>query len=130
MKLKLPGLSLLAIALLACHSDDLFMMKRDDTLSQYAAAIRWGDLEKAVEFQNPAHRTRIDEAWLKNIHVSTYNTVYTKSETGSNILEQTVKINYYIEQEGVEKSITDHQVWRYDNDKKKWMLDTDLPAFR
>ena len=130
MKLKLPGLSLLAIALLACRTDDVFMMKRDETLNQYASAIRWGVMEKALEFQNPAHRTRIDEAWMKNIHVSSYDTIYTKSDSGSNILEQTVKIHYYIEPDGVDKTITDRQVWRYDDDQGKWMLDTALPAFR
>ena len=130
MKLKLPCLTLLTLALLACRTGDLFMMKRDEALNLYASAIRWGSLETAADFQNPAHRTRIDEAWMKNIHVSSYDTIYMKSDSGSNILEQTVKIHYYIEPEGVDKSITDRQVWRYDNDQGKWILDTALPAFR
>ena len=130
MKLKLSGLSLLTLALLACRTDDVFMMRRDEILNQYASAIRWGIMEKALEFQNPAHRTRIDEAWMKNIHISSYDTVYMKSDSGSNILEQIVKIHYFIEPDGVDKSITDRQVWRYDNDQGKWILDTALPAFR
>jgi len=53
-----------------------------------------------------------------------------KAEANSKILEQTVEIRYFNEQVGVEKTITDHQVWRYDEDIGKWMLETDLPAFR
>jgi hypothetical protein len=129
MKLNLLGLSMLATLLFAC-TYDLFMVKRDETLSQYASAIRWGNYEKAVGFQNPARRTRLDEAWLKNIHVATYDTLFLKAETNSKILEQTVEIRYFNEQAGVEKTITDHQVWHFDEDRDKWMLETDLPAFR
>ena len=130
MKCKLPLLYLLTAALFACHSADLFMMKRDDRLSQYASAIRWGAFEKAVEFQSPSHRTRLDLAWLNNIHVSTYDTLNLKEAESSNIIEQTVQIHYFNESVGVEKSIIDRQVWRYDEDKGQWMLETDLPAFR
>ena len=117
------------MVLLACTSD-LFLMKRDDTLNGYGSAIRWGIFEKALEFQNPAHRKRLDEAWLKSVHISSYDTVYLKEDPNSKVVEQTVNIHYYLERDGIDKSITDRQVWRFDDDKNKWMLETDLPAFR
>jgi hypothetical protein len=105
-------------------------MKMEDNMNSYASAIRWGEFEKALQYQNPAKRSRLDLAWLKNIHVASYDVVYKKENLGGNIFEQTVEIRYYNEQIGVEKSLTDRQVWRYDEDKQKLMLETDLPTFR
>jgi hypothetical protein len=131
MKLTLLGVSMSATLLLACtHGGDMFLMKRDEILSRYASAIRWGEFEKAVQFQNPARRTRLDEAWLKNIHVATYDSILVKDDPNSKVVEQTVEIRYFNEQVGVEKIITDRQVWRYYEDLDKWVLETDLPAFR
>ena len=130
MKIKLLGLIILASLLLSCSSGPIGVAKMEDRLSAYGAAIRWGEFEKAMDFQNPAHRTRLDDAWLKNIHVSSYNPLYRKEVEGSNIVEQKVEIRYFIEPFGVEKVLTDRQLWRFDEDKGKWMLETDLPVFR
>ena len=131
MKLNLTGLSVLAMLLLACtHASDVFMMKRDEILNRYASTIRWGEFERAVQFQDPAHRTPLDGAWLKNIHVATYNTLFLNDNPNSNIVEQSVEIRYFIEPDGVEKTITDRQIWRFDEDLGKWLLESDLPAFR
>ncbi len=120
----------MASFLFGCSSGPMSVAKMDDTLSAYGAAIRWGQFEKARDFQNPAHRTRLDEAWLKDIHVSSYNPLYRKEADGSNIFEQKVEIRYFNEQSGVEKVLTNRQLWRFYEDKDKWMLETDLPAFR
>ncbi len=104
--------------------------KMEDTLNSYGAAIRWGQFDKARDFQSPAQRTRLDEAWLKNIHVSSYDPVYRREAEGSKVLEQKVAIRYFNEQDGVEKVLTDRQLWRYYEDKGKWMLETELPVFR
>ncbi len=130
MKIKLPGLTLAAWCLLGCSSGPIHLAKMEDTLGNYGAAIRWGQFEKARDFQTPSHRTRLDEAWLKNIHVSSYAPVYRREAEGSHILEQKVEIRYFNEQDGVEKALTDRQLWRYYEDTGKWMLETDLPDFR
>lgn len=112
------------------HVSDVFMMKRDEIINRYASAIRWGEFEKAAQFQSPAHRTRLDEAWLKNIHIATYKTLYVNENPTSNIVELGVEIRYFIEPSGSEKTITDRQIWRFEDDQDKWMLESPLPAFR
>lgn len=129
MKFNLMALTAGAAILLACTSD-IFLMKRDETLNRYAMAVRWGEFEKAREFQLPAFRKPLDEAWLKNIHISTYDTVFTREDATGKSVEQTVEIHYFNEQAGVEKSLTDRQVWRFDEDAERWVLMTDLPTFR
>ena len=130
MKIALPGPALAAALLSACTSGEIHVVKMEDALNGYATAIRWGQFEKAAQFQDPAKRSRLDLAWLKNIHVATYDTVFKKEDLGGNIFEQTVEIRYFNEQVGVEKSLIDRQVWRYDEEKDKLMLETELPTFR
>jgi hypothetical protein len=127
---NLAGLALLLVMVSGCTSGDVHAVKMEDAMNGYASAIRWGQFEKAAQYQNPAKRSRLDLAWLKNIHVASYDTVYKKEDLGGNIFEQTVEIRYYNEQIGVEKSLTDRQLWRYDEEKGRLMLETDLPAFR
>ncbi len=130
MKFNLPGLALLSLALSACTSGPMSAAFKEDTLNAYGSAIRWGPFDKAVEFQNPAHRTRLDEAWLRNIHVTSYNPLYLKEEDGSKVLEQKVEIRYINDQVGVEQSLVDRQLWRYYEDREKWVLESDIPNFR
>ncbi len=128
MKKLLTILALLALS--ACTSGTISNAKKEDRLSAYGAAIRWGPFEKAQEFQDPAHRKRLDEAWLKDIHVTSYNPLHRKEAEGSSILEQMVEIRYMNEHEGVERSFVDRQTWRYFEPEDNWWLETDLPGFR
>jgi hypothetical protein len=106
------------------------MLKRDEIINRYASAIRWGEFDKAAQFQNPAFRTTPDNVWLKNIHIASYDIVFVDEKPGGKIVENTVQIRYFLESEGIEKSITDHQVWSFDEEFDKWMLNSPLPAFR
>jgi len=130
MKINVFGLAVLALLLSACTSGEIHAVKLEDTMRSYATAIRWGEFEKAMQFQDPAKRHRLDLAWLKNIHVVSYDTVFKKEDMGGNIFEQTVEIRYYIEQVGVEQSLTERELWRYDEEKDKLWLETELPTFR
>ena len=135
MKMKLLALSIVIPVmiplLLSCtHFSDVFMMKRDEVLNHYASAIRWGHFEEAADSQDPARRTPLDLAWLKNIHVSGYDQLHLSEEDDGNTVQQTVEIRYFNELDGTERIITDRQTWHYDDDAGKWRLQTDLPAFR
>ena len=131
MKLHFIGLFILVTLLVSCHhAADVYMLKRDEIINRYASAIRWGEFDKAAQFQNPAFRTVPDKVWLKNIHVASYDIVFVDEKPGGKVVENTVQIRYFLESEGIEKSITDHQVWGFDDEFDKWMLNSPLPAFR
>ena len=114
----------------ACTSGPIHAVKLEDILNNYAAAIRWGEFEKAQEFQPPSKRKRLDLAWLKNIHISSYEVLYKKDEQENHILEQKVQIRYFIENTAVEKTFIDQQVWRYDEEHDSLTLQSDLPTFQ
>ncbi len=128
MKIKAPA-ALLALTVSACTSGPIHLDRIDETLNRYGGAIRWGEFQKAQEFQNPSKRTRLDLDWLKNVHVSSYEVVYKKHDPNSNIREQTAQIRYFLENSGVEKTLIDHQLWLYNEESGKLILETDLPTF-
>lgn len=127
--MKTLGPAFICLAMLACSSD-FQLMKTEDRLARYGSAIRWGLFETAADFQDPKYRTAPDLGYLKNIHVTAYDPIYRKHEKGSDILKQTVEIRYYHEQTGVEKAITDRQIWHYDKDRREWFLESKLPSFK
>lgn len=129
MKTRLLLAALLAAMLTACSSGPIHLAKIDSAVQLYAAAIRFGEYEKAQEFVEPSRRKPLDLIWLKDVHVSSYDIIYRKENLGGNIYEMKVQIRYFLESEGVEKSIIDNQVWRYDPDKQKMILLSGLPEF-
>lgn len=131
MNIKLSAPALLAALLAACSSGPIHMAKIDSAVQLYAGAIRFGEFEKAQEFVSPAKRSRLDLAWLKNVHVSSYDIVYRKEPMeGSNIYEMTAEIRYFVEPDFVEKTLTDRQLWRYEPEGQKMILESGLPDFR
>ncbi len=123
------SLILACLVMTGCPHDTHFM-KMEERLSQYGAALRWGSWETASDFQPVAERGRLDLPYLKNIHVTSYDPVYREELKGSDVIRQNVEIRYYFEQTGVEKTITDRQTWRYDNEKGQWFLLSGLPDFK
>jgi hypothetical protein len=130
MKTLLPSFVLLTLVLTACSSGPIRIAQVEDTINRYGAAIRFGEYERAQEFQPPAKRKPLDLNWLKNVHVSSYDITYRKENQGGNVYEMTVNIRYFIEPYGVEQTLIDHQVWRYDETRKTTILESDLPVFR
>ena len=102
------------------------------TLNAYANAIRWGDIEGAMEFIDPPLRTAhpVSKAYLeryKQIRVSEYDDGNGPLPIGSDEIKQVVHISFVDNSTQSERSVIDHQVWRYDADKKHWWLTTGLP---
>lgn len=123
------GLACLCLATLACNGTQTQLMKRDETLNSYGGAIRWGAFERAADFQSRVDNAPLDMNILKDIHVTAYDPVFKKEQDEGKTVRQTVEIRYFHEQTGVEKTLTDHQIWRFDEEKDAWHLETPLPRF-
>jgi hypothetical protein len=103
----------------------------EDTLKNYAATIRWGDMLQAQAFVDPAYRqahpmSDLDMQRYRQVQVTAYND---QPAAPLNDLEvaQTVEIGLVnINTQGA-RSIIDRQVWRYDEKQKHWWLMTGLP---
>jgi hypothetical protein len=103
----------------------------EDTLKNYAATIRWGDMLQAQAFVDPAYRqahplSDLDMQRYRQVQVSAYND-QPAAPLNENEVAQTVEIGLVNVNTQAARSIIDRQVWRYDEKQKHWWLMTGLP---
>ena len=122
-------LPLAATLFLGACAHDLALMKRDETLHAYAAAIRWGSFDAANRYRSArAYRRPLPDS-PGDVKVSGYHVLSQSADKESMTLEQTVELHYYRQGDLVEKSVRDPQFWHYDDDVGQWQIDTPLPRF-
>lgn len=135
MPSRLPAFIVLSImlAVAACASDPTRAktVALDDALRGYAATIRWGEIERAQAFVDPAWLAdnplgSIERARYQQVRVSGY----TESQVvrvSADEVRQSVEIVLINQNTQGVRSIVDHQVWRYDAKAQRWWLTTGLP---
>jgi hypothetical protein len=125
---------LTAILLQACATvdDSKKSISLDKTLYYYESAMRWADFPAANSLRryagDPAPET--DPAKLKRIKVTGYDIVTTNPSDDESSVYITVKISYYDEDNLKLMSVTDNQVWQFDEKEKIWYISTPLPVFK
>lgn len=105
---------------------------RQSALSEYGAAIRWGEFDRAQEFVDPIHRaehpiTDLDRERFKLIQVSGYKVKHASATADG--LQQTVEIRVINKLTQSERTLTDRQTWRWDEAGKRFWLMSGLPDF-
>jgi len=125
---------LFAIALLAlagCFPAKHNVLLLDDTLTNYASVIRWGDVEGALSFVDPevlkAHPvTKLDLERFHQVQITTYND---QPPVRINDLEVRliVEIGLVNTNTQAARTIVDKQVWRLDEKANRWWLMSGLP---
>lgn len=124
-------LAVALLALTACFPVKNNALLLDDTLSSYAAAIRWGHMDDALGFVDPEvlkkHPvTALDLARYQQVQVS----VYSESapvHINDNEVSQVVEIGLVNINTQAARSIVDKQLWRYDEKANRWWLVSGLP---
>jgi hypothetical protein len=103
----------------------------DNLLSDYAAAIRWNELDKAADFLDPALRqsmplTDFERERFKQVQVTGYE-VKDRDLAADGSLTQVVEIRLVNRNTQIERTITDRQTWRFDPASKRVWLTSGLP---
>ena len=133
MKLTLQTILIIGLAALltACpktkEDKDL-----SDTLLQYDTVIRWAQWDAAVDFvaadyleEHPI--TRLDLDRLRLFRVTQYS-VRSAIPTDEGMgLIQVVEIKMFNKNQARERTVIDEQVWKYDEEFKRWQLHSGLP---
>lgn len=125
----LPLLFLLSLSGCASTSGD---KAKQNALTEYGAAIRWSEFDRAQEFVDPFYReehpiTDLDRERYKLIQVSGYEVKH-GSPTADG-MTQTVEIRVINKLTQTERTLTDRQVWRWDEAGKRLWLMSGLPDF-
>lgn len=123
--------ALATLSLAGCATD-----QRNDalttTLNAYASAMRWGDFNTALQFVDPKVReahplSSLEMARYQQYKVSGYDEGKGPTPNGKFEVAQVVQINLVNVNTQAERTVTDHQTWRYDEASKHWWLESGLP---
>ena len=124
----------LFIALLLTGCASLNEKKKERTLEQatmiYERSIRWGDFATAARFQRMDDPATQPAALPRNVSVTSYQQVNSRTLADGNEVKITVRIDYYNSDTLKVVTLTDEQAWIYDPDEAAWYITTPLPAFR
>ena len=124
------ALALVTSVLLAACSHDYQLMKTEEQLHGYEAAIRWNLFKRAMDYLASPPTPSPDWRALDQIKVTGYKATFRDLFPSGKFLLQTVEIRYLPAGSVVERTLIDEQRWRFDEDRDRWLLETGLPKFR
>ena len=137
MNRSLAVLASLLLLLSVCVTEDASAKNRSSNkartraLYEYASTIHWSEFDKAIDYVDPLWLaehpvTKLDMERYKQVHITGYD-VRTAVIQPDGSYDQVVVIRLINVNTQVERSITDHQHWRWDAESKHWWLTTGLP---
>lgn len=122
---------LLLLGLAACAVKEQQQLEDLQTvLIRYEKTIRWGEFELANSMRDADLRTALPEKGnYGKIKVTSYRVIQSPSPNAMGLLEQLVAIGYVNNTSQLERTIKDRQLWRYDEEARRWWLGSELPVF-
>ena len=134
MRRSTTGFALAALlALGACANTEIRSRETllSETLRSYAATVRWGDMEQAQAFIEPARLaanppSAIDLARYRQVQVSGYE-AQEPVVVNENEVRQVVRIDLVNVNTQSARSVVDRQTWTWDEASKRWWLASGLP---
>lgn len=131
--IRLPALmiALFLLTISACTSSPV-EKSRSEAFKQYETIVRWSQWDAAADFISPEYQeahpiTRLEMDRLRLFKVTTYNLRSTGVFDDGMTARQTVEIRMFNTHQAVERTIIDEQEWRYDEERKRWLLHSGLP---
>ena len=128
-RIVIAGCVLLLLA--GCATTQNRNKLRDSTLDEYAAALRWGDIQGAWDFVDPAVRaaqplTPQRKALYDTVRVAEYQ-ASGPSAIDDDTIRQTAQITLIVKASQQVYSVLDRQTWHWDDKAKRWWLESGLP---
>ena len=132
-RLRLSWLPVVLVVLALAGCPDTRRPNADTLLTDYGVAVRWSEFDKAQTYLDPAQRdaqplTDLERERFKQIQVTGYE-VKDRDVAADGSVEQTVEIRLVNRNTQIERSVIDHQRWRYDPATKRLWLTSGLPDF-
>ena len=125
--------ALLMVLLLLSGCASSFEYRRQDTFEersrQYGNLMRWSEFETAELFLAPdssGNRPKVPA----DVHVTDYQVKVTVVSEDARKAGQTVDITYFKSGSLRVKTLTEQQVWEFDDVRNDWYLKSGFPAFK
>jgi hypothetical protein len=122
----------LVLGLAACVTSAARQDELTITVRSYENTIRWGKIPAAYDFLQPDIAATADlPKGLDDIKVTSYErlTGLLPTDEEGRRFRTTASIRYVYIDRQVERSITDQQVWEWDDEAKRWWRANPIPAF-
>jgi hypothetical protein len=122
----------LVLGLSACVTSVARQDELSITVRSYENTIRWGKIPAAYDFLQPDIAAAADNPkGLDEIKVTSYErlTGLLPTDEERRRFRTTASIRYVHIDRQVERSITDQQVWEWDDEAKRWWRANPIPAF-
>ncbi len=122
----------ICIALAGCASlkEKRRMDELERSLTTYTSALRWGHYEEAAAYRlhpDKAPVSPLDRGAFEGIRIISCEILERLLNEAQTEAVITLSISYYLEDTGIARSITDRQIWWFDQTQERWFLDGDLP---
>jgi len=103
----------------------------DKTLHTYETALRWSYIHQAYSLLRPEQIKNSEiPRGLENIKVTQYEILEPATHDEKRGIATQIAIIKYIEKDRQQvKTITDHQLWEYDEKAERWYLISGVPTF-
>ncbi|MDX1513782.1 MAG: hypothetical protein R3174_08565 [Gammaproteobacteria bacterium] len=104
----------------------------DTAVKLYASAIRWGNFETALALTRPREGEPAipDNALLGSLRVTAYSSRILSVDEEAGEARVTTHFDYYLQDSGSVRSVSQTANWYYDAAAESWFLDGGLPEFR
>ncbi|MCK5431762.1 MAG: hypothetical protein KAJ03_03410 [Gammaproteobacteria bacterium] len=111
--------------------------KLERSLIHYASALRWGRHREAISF-HIARDGKTAEVYLDHIEqfsVTSFEYISKKiipSSEKEGITEAVIvaEMSYFHKEQGTIRKLQLNQIWWYNKDIKRWLVETDFPEFK
>lgn len=130
--IRLLMLSLVLVFSLSGCIPSQLEKSRSEAFRQYEIIVRWSQWDAAADFispeyleENPISRLELDRLRLFKVSQYTIRSVNVIEEGMA--ATQVVEIRLFNTNQGVERSIIDEQLWRFDESSQRWRLHSPLP---
>jgi len=105
---------------------------RSEAFRQYEIIVRWSQWDAAADFISPEYLeehpiTKLEMDRLRLFKVTQYVIRSVNVTEEGMAATQVVEIKLFNTNQGVERSIIDEQMWRFDESSKRWRLHSPLP---
>ena len=111
--------------------------KLERSLTQYGAALRGGRHREAISFHiaRDGKTAEVDLGHLEKFGVTSFDifskeVVPSSEKDGINEAVIVAEMSYFHKEQGTIRKLQLNQIWWYNKDIKRWLVETDFPEFK
>ncbi|WP_376691282.1 hypothetical protein [Wenzhouxiangella sp. EGI_FJ10409] len=121
-----------ALLLAACAGGNQGQRERQQTMDQWQSLLRWSEYGALANHIHPDWLADnpirdLDLERLRQFRVTEYRVQQVTSDPDGMAVERQVRIRMYHVHTARERVIEHREVWRYDEQRERWLLHSGLP---